>query len=106
MGAARLLEYAELGGEVWAALAAAVEKEHHPFHLVALATVSADGSPTARTMAVRAVDRESGCVYLHADRRSPKVSDLRGNPRACILALDKERGIQVRLSGRAAIHEH
>jgi pyridoxamine 5'-phosphate oxidase len=103
---ARLLDYGELKGEVWDGLSTAARSESHPFHLVTLATVGADRRPAARTMAVRGANLESRAVYLHADRRSPKIGELRGNPCACLLALDRARSIQVRFSGLATIHEH
>lgn len=94
--------------EIWDELEAGVAEGPHPFHTAALATVGAhSGTPVAgevRTVVLRYVDREGWRVDLHTDLRSPKVAELEANPAVSLLCYDAPGKRQLRLKGRAAIH--
>jgi pyridoxamine 5'-phosphate oxidase len=62
-----------------------------------LATASADGEPSARTVLLERFD-PSGFVF-HTNLDSPKVRELRENPRAALVFLWRALGRQVRVTG-------
>jgi pyridoxamine 5'-phosphate oxidase len=64
-----------------------------------LATTSADGQPTARTMLLKGVD-EYGFVFF-TNYESRKGNELRTNPRACLLFTWPPLERQVRIEGVA-----
>jgi hypothetical protein len=85
-------------------LAAAVTDRRSPFRTLVLATVDADGAPSARILVLRAFDPKANRISLHTDRRSAKQAELLANPAAAVLAWDPTRRLQVRLRGRATLH--
>jgi pyridoxamine 5'-phosphate oxidase len=66
-------------------------------HVAVLATSTADGVPSARTVMVERFD-PSGFVF-HTNLNSPKCQDLAGNPRAALVFLWCALGRQVRIAG-------
>ncbi len=70
--------------------------------LCVMATTSSDGSPTARCMVCREIDRDGRLLFV-SDRRTRKDDHLRNNP-ACEICfwLPTER-VQVRLGGRVTV---
>mgnify|MGYP002778535556 FL=1 len=89
----------------FATLARGVTERRHPFHTPTLATVGRDGAPRARTLVLREFDAEARLVRLHADARSDKVAELLAEPRCALHAYDPGAGTQIRLEGRAAVHD-
>jgi len=85
----------------WARLLAGARGRSDPFHQGVLANASPDG-PQARYAVLRAVDPGTGTVAFHTDRRSPKVAQLRADPRVtwCFFG----HGEQLRLSGTVQLH--
>ncbi|SHI86475.1 pyridoxamine 5'-phosphate oxidase family protein [Wenxinia saemankumensis] len=96
-------ERAALRGAMWAALQRGVEEGDHPMRLVALATVTEDGFPAVRTVALRALDRHQGWLEVQSDARSAKVAELTRRPRAALLAWDPGTQLQVRARGEVQI---
>ncbi|AKC88379.1 pyridoxamine 5'-phosphate oxidase [Pseudoxanthomonas suwonensis] len=67
---------------------------------MAVATVGADGRPSARTVLLKSFDANGFVFFTHLD--SPKGRDLRANPHAALLFLWRhlrEAGVQVRIEG-------
>jgi pyridoxamine 5'-phosphate oxidase len=95
---------ANLGELVWTRLAQAANDVQHPMRLVTLATVDGSGQPSARTMVIRGADRASSRIWLHTDRRSDKVTHLHHNPSVCVTVFDGDERVQLRLFGRASLH--
>jgi len=91
---------------VWTSLSHGADLPDHPFHLLTMASVSPDGSPSARIMTNRGVDREVGCLWFYTRVDTPKIADIRARPRVCIVGYDPTWGVQIRLSGDAALHQH
>lgn len=75
------------------------------FHTVTLATIGADGGPRARTLVLRAFDPGARTIRLHADARSDKVAELLAAPRCALHLYDAAAGLQLRLTGTAAVHD-
>jgi pyridoxamine 5'-phosphate oxidase len=67
----------------------------------ALATVAADGAPSARMVLVRGFD-ESGLVFF-TNYQSRKAADLAGNARAALVLYWDRLKRQVRIEGSAAL---
>lgn len=87
---------------VWARLAQGVAQSSDPFRFVTLATIGADG-PEARTVGLRAADRDAGTVEVHSDLRTAKVRALRADPRAQLLFWDATTQVQIRVSTRMTL---
>lgn len=87
---------------VWERLARGVAQSSDPFRFVTLATMGADG-PEARTVGLRAADRDAGTVEVHSDRRTAKVRALRADPRAQLLFWDAATQVQIRVSTRMTL---
>ncbi len=83
----------------WAALEAGAAPGRSRFSMVYLATSGLDGAPRLRTVVLRRVDRAAGTAGFNTDLRSPKIAEMRAEPRAALLGYDMEAGFQVRLEG-------
>ena len=94
------------GAWAWVAgeLAVAAGSARHPFHLLTLATVTADGQPDIRTVVLRHVDPAARLIRFHTDIRSPKVQALRAEPRVALHWYDPALRVQLRAAARATIH--
>jgi pyridoxamine 5'-phosphate oxidase len=66
-------------------------------HVTVLATSTADGVPSARTVMLERFD-PTGFVF-HTNLDSPKCQDLAHNPRAALVFLWRALGRQVRIAG-------
>ncbi len=85
----------------WARLLAGARGRADPFHQGVLASISATG-PQARYVVLRAVSPDEGRVAFHTDARSPKVAELRADPRIAWTFFG--HGEQLRLAGTVALH--
>ena len=75
-----------------------------PLRKPALSTISAEGAPTLRTVFLRGFDPAERRLDIFTDARSPKAAEIAAEPRAAMLFYDPVPDIQLRLSGRAAVH--
>lgn len=66
-------------------------------HAAALATASASGEPSNRTLLIKDVDDDA--VWFASLSSGPKGHDLLTNPRAALLLYWREQGRQVRIVG-------
>lgn len=90
--------------QAWACMAAGAAPGPSRFSMVQVASIGEDGAPRARTVVIRAVDEGARTLAFHTDRRSPKVKELRADPRITIIGYDMEAGQQVRIQGAAKLH--
>ena len=79
-------------------LAEATAAEPNDPNAAALATVSADGTPSVRVVLLKTVDGRGFAFFTNLD--SHKGRDLRANPRAALNLHWKSLGRQVRVEGR------
>lgn len=84
----------------------AVSESGNAFRTAAVATTSPDGLPQLRIMILRAFDAEQMILKLFTDGRSPKVRELMASPNIQLLGYDAGQRIQLRISGRAEIHQN
>ncbi len=77
---------------------------HSAFHAPVVTSVDSIGNPQARTMILRAVDREARTMRFHTDVRSAKINQWQLKPRVCILGYDASKKIQLRVNGQVTLH--
>jgi pyridoxamine 5'-phosphate oxidase len=77
---------------------------HSGFHTPVVTSVDEAGNPQARTMILRAVDREARMMRFHTDARSAKMLHWKFKSRVCILGYDASKKIQLRVDGRVVFH--
>ena len=77
---------------------------HSAFHAPVVTSVDVAGNPQARTMILRAVDRETRTMRFHTDARSAKMLHWKLNSNICILGYDASKKIQLRVNGRVVLH--
>jgi hypothetical protein len=99
---AREEDLARVRAAVWSLLDAATRGRDHPWRLAVLATTGPDG-PDARTVVLRECDTAARVLTVYTDLRSPKVAQLRADPRATVVCWAPGPGWQVRLSVRAEV---
>lgn len=87
----------------WVQLARGVSDGQSAARFPTFATVSADGMPQARTVALRAACRDSGTVEVHTDIATTKVSELKQSPWAALHIWVPQEELQIRLSTRVEI---
>jgi 3-hydroxyisobutyrate dehydrogenase len=80
-----------------------VVDRNHPYHLVNVATVDADGFPTARTVVLRHFNWGQGVLRFHTDLRSPKIQEIQNNPAVSIQCYSLEHKVQLRFKAVASI---
>lgn len=81
----------------------AKDRRHSSHHPV-VATIGKDGLPRQRVMILRALDWERRLIRFHTDWRTEKVEELASNGAASVLIYEPESKVQLRLSGKAAVH--
>jgi hypothetical protein len=72
------------------------DRPAHPWRRAAFATVGADG-PEVRSIVLRDLQADRRELVFYADARSPKVAQLRADPRGQILCWSEPLGWQLRL---------
>ena len=90
--------------QVAGALEQAVRTPGDPLRFFALATAGIDGFPECRILVLRDVNAEDRVVEFHCDRRSPKVEQLRREPRVTLLFHDPLAHWQLRVPADASVH--
>ncbi len=100
----RALTLDQIQTRAWELLSSAPSERESPLRVATLATVDAAGQPQARQVVLRSCDPSTGSVEVYTDARSPKVAELRREPRAALCCYDPVRQLQLRLSGPVTIH--
>ncbi len=93
-----------LESDIWNRLVRAGADSRSPWRWVALATVSGDNIPHCRTVVTRYADIRKQCIHFYTDLRTVKVENLRENNIISVMAFDRQKMEQLRLSGPAQIH--
>ena len=95
---------ADLGNAIWAGVVWASQHPGEPWRLPALATLGEAG-PQVRTVVLREAMPSARRLVAWTDTRSPKVGELRRDPRAQWLFHDAANGLQLRAATQVQIHE-
>jgi len=93
----------ELLQQIWASIQTGVCDRHHGFHTPVVGTIGLDGSPQVRTIVLRACDPVEQTITFHTDSRSPKLDELRRDPRLAWTLYDFGSRVQLRLQTHATI---
>ena len=84
--------------EAWQHLARGVADARSPARFPVLATVSPDGIPQARTVALRAARQSLAHIEVHTDIASTKIEALRAHPVAALHVWLPKANLQIRLT--------
>ena len=98
-----MTEHQTILESIWTELLDGVRNRHHGFHLPILSNSGSDGSPQARVVVLRLVDRDERIIQCHTDRRAPKIATLQADPRVHWLFYDFERRLQLRIRAIAEV---
>ncbi len=82
---------------LWQELQRATHDRHHEWRAPVLASVAADGSADARSVVLREVLPAQRRLVFYTDDRSPKLAQLRLEPRATLVCWSRRLGWQLRL---------
>ena len=86
----------------WRLLTRGAADRRSPIHTPVVASVTADGTPDARVMVLRAADRAATRLRFHTDARSPKCADIDGRAVA-VLGYHPGEAVQLRVAGTARV---
>ncbi|ROU01215.1 pyridoxamine 5'-phosphate oxidase family protein [Histidinibacterium lentulum] len=89
----------------WQRLGRGAADARSPARYPVLATVSPDGWPEARTVALRAASRQGATLEVHSDVAAAKVAALRADARAALHVWDPRVRLQIRAQGAVEIVE-
>ncbi len=99
--------YGNLDGtleEAWRMLDSGASDRRAAFHTPALASLSLDGAPSARTVVLRRVSRAERWLQAHTDRRSEKAREVLVDPHVSLHFYDPSAKVQLRIAGLASLH--
>ncbi|MCI4644623.1 MAG: pyridoxamine 5'-phosphate oxidase family protein [Hyphomonadaceae bacterium] len=74
-----------------------------PLRWPVLGTVSADGMAMARTVVLRGFSPQTRVAEIWTDRRTPKIAELRQDPRCTLVFFDAYAQVQIRAYGAARV---
>lgn len=94
----------QLISQLFASWRSAIGQREHPFYLLSLATVGNDHFPECRIVVLRQVHETLGEIQIQGDVRSPKIAQLKKDPRVTLLFYDPVRRVQIRCRGVASVH--
>lgn len=101
----------EIQTQIWKELGRATHDRHHAWRTPVLATNALDGSPDARTVVLRKASppevtttaNTGGVLEIYTDGRSPKVDELRQQPRASLVFWSARLSWQLRVKVTVSI---
>lgn len=93
----------ELLQDSWQLLSQGAEPTRHPFHTPTVATGQKDEF-SVRIIVLRATTIAERQLTFYTDIRTPKIRDLRENPRMVWHFYDPSEKVQIRATGKARIH--
>ena len=96
-------DLSEIHAQVWARLLRGVRDRRAPTRHPTMATVTPDGRPQARTVVLRAADKQASRLEVHTDLYSTKVIELIATPFASLHVWDTTAHLQIRLDADVTI---
>jgi len=94
----------DLEQDCWDRLVTGAVKSRTPFHTPSIATLN-QGEVSLRTVVLRKALAKERELRFHTDIRSPKWQDLTQNPSISALFYDAIDRIQIRVKGKAILHQ-
>ena len=95
------MKLGELETHIWRLLTRASADRHAQWRTPALCTILQNGSPTARTVVLRACDETDRTLTIHTDKRSSKYAEICDNGSASLLFYDRKQEEQLRVQATA-----
>ena len=89
--------------EAWRHLTRGVADSRAPARTPTFVTVAPDGTPEARTVALRGAVKSTATLEIHTDIETPKVAALKANPIAAFHVWVPRSDLQIRLTARVDI---
>lgn len=89
--------------DAWQHVTRGVADSRSPARYPTFATVSPQGKPEARTVALRAASPSKGTLDVHTDIETPKVTALRHAPQAALHFWVPRADLQIRFNADVAI---
>lgn len=86
---------------LWHYLGKVAQERNHPARVISLASSDNQGRAQVRSVILREVEPWQMTVYT--DSRSPKVAQLRADPRVQLLVWDAQKRWQLRLTAEAEV---
>ena len=96
-------DLSEIHAQVWTRLLRGVRDRRAPTRHPTMATVTPDGRPQARTVVLRAADKQASSLEIHTDLHSTKVIELISTPFASLHVWDTTAHLQLRLEANVTI---
>lgn len=87
-------------------LAEGADMPGSPLRRPVLSTANPNGTPHARIVILRGFEPGACRLLAYTDGRTAKAVEIRHNPLAAFTFYDSAREVQLRLSGRVALHRH
>lgn len=84
--------------DAWRHLGRGVADSRSPARYPTFATVAADGTPEARTVALRGASRSQSTLEVHTDIATSKVVALKHSPKAAFLVWLPRANLQIRIT--------
>ena len=84
--------------EAWRHLQRGVADSRSPARFPTFATVAADGTPEARTIALRGASRSQSMLEVHTDIDTSKIAALKHSPKAAFLVWLPRANLQIRVT--------
>ncbi|MEZ5428850.1 MAG: pyridoxamine 5'-phosphate oxidase family protein [Pyrinomonadaceae bacterium] len=100
------VSHGEILKKAWKHLDMGTLDRRHPFHTPVFGTVEEgdDAAPGLRVVVLRRFWRRPPRLAFHTHLGSPKIREIRANPRVSWLFYHPEEKLQLRIRGRAIIH--
>jgi pyridoxamine 5'-phosphate oxidase len=98
------MTHEEILTKIFGMLTRGVADRKSPLHTPTLATIGIDGSPQTRTVVFRKFLPEERILLFHTDTRSPKIDEIKVNPKVAWLFYHPNEKMQFRIRGLATIH--
>jgi hypothetical protein len=89
--------------EAWRHLTRGVADSRSPARCPTFATVAPDGTPEARTVALRGASRSQSVLEVHTDIATSKVAALQHNPKAAFHVWVPRADLQIRITATVEI---
>lgn len=98
------VSHGEILKTIWKNLDLGTLDRHHPFHTPVFGTATAENMPSLRIVVLRRFWRRPARLAFHTHAGSPKIAELRANPKVGWLFYHPQEKIQVRIKGTATLH--
>lgn len=97
------VELGDIFNRCWEDLVNAAKSPIHPFHFPVFGTINSH-HVELRTVVLRDVVPNDGCLIFYTDYRSPKIQQIKINPHVSWLFYNPDARIQIRIKALASIH--